>query len=218
MSLSVKMLQKKTPIQYSFNWLSIKDINWATLQPLLHTHGMNHSDGTEIDIDSEAFLDRLKQKDTSAITKVVRRFARQIYNTAVGLGYSDLDADELVQLTMVTFYDVLDRFKGQSSVRTFVFGIFFNKVKERQREDKKKGRHHSIDLLPENLFQSNGSWKPANAPVAPDEFVIISEDRDKIRQCIMELPLSQRMAFQLKVVEERDSKEICNILEISETN
>ena len=42
---------------------------------------------------------------------------------ARGLGFSTSDAEDLVQTVAATFLEVMPRFEGRSSVRTFLFGI-----------------------------------------------------------------------------------------------
>ena len=80
---------------------------------------------------------------------------------AFSLGFSEGEAEELVQATFVAFLDAQTRFQKRSQVLTYLFGILYNKARETRRL---QGRHESIDaavdgrliviLIPKNIGTS----------------------------------------------------------------
>lgn len=82
------------------------------------------------------FITRLKAQEHTAITLIVKTYTEHLYRTALGLGFNRLDAQEITQAVWVTFFDIIAKFKEKSHVRTFLFGILYNKASELRREQK----------------------------------------------------------------------------------
>ncbi|PIU01056.1 MAG: hypothetical protein COT74_00700 [Bdellovibrionales bacterium CG10_big_fil_rev_8_21_14_0_10_45_34] len=162
------------------------------------------------------FFAHLIKRDKSAIEKVVRAYTEHLYRGALGLGFSPDAAAEVVQSVWVTFFEVVSNFEGRSHIRTFIFGILYNKASEMRKD---QGRYDDSDPIEEVLdrrFDSNGHW--LRPPVDPEQFMITSQTMELINSCIDRLPVSQRMAFCLKEIDDHGSKDICNILGVSVTN
>jgi len=170
----------------------------------------------DIQFNSTEFLDRVRGRDSSAIEILVRKYTETLYKAALGLGFNPVISEELVQSVWGTFFDVAPTFQGRSHVRTFIFGILYNKASELRREQKKLNDHDPIDEIMESKFKPNGHW--AKPPLDPESFMVASETLDLIQKCIDALPLNQRMAFCLKEIDDHGSSDICKILEISVTN
>ncbi|HAZ14683.1 MAG: hypothetical protein A2X86_12555 [Bdellovibrionales bacterium GWA2_49_15] len=169
-----------------------------------------------IDFRSSVFVGRLTNRDPDAIESVVRAYTEHLYKGALGLGFDSNIAREIVQSVWVTFYDVVPKFEAKSHVRTFLFGILYNKASEQRREQKKSHNHDPIEDVVEARFDENGKWtKP---PIDPESFILATENMKLIEHCLDGLPLTQRMAFCLKEIDDHDSPDICNILNVTVTN
>jgi len=83
---------------------------------------------------SEEFLERLKNRDHEAVTQLVHAYTQQLFRASLGLGFDHTGAQELVQSVWTTFFDVSSRFQGKSHIRTFIFGILYNKASELRRD------------------------------------------------------------------------------------
>ena len=172
---------------------------------------------SEVNFSTSDFLNRIQSRDTVAIELLVRTYTESLYKGALGLGFDVNSAEELVQSVWTTFFDIAHGFQGRSHVRTFIFGILYNKASELRRENKRhNGNSESIDDVFESKFSPEGSWvKP---PIDPEQFLMASETMDLIIKCLDNLPLSQRMAFCLKEIDDHGSNDICNILNVTVTN
>lgn len=171
---------------------------------------------TEINFQSVEFLNKIKSLDSKAVSEFVRAYSGDLFKGAKGLGFNDVMTEELVQNVWLTFFDVIPNFQAQSQIKTFLFGILYNKAKELRREYNKFENHDPIDEIMEERFDENGAW--VKTPIDPEQFYASSQILDLIQKCIDALPLKQRMAFCLKEIDEHKSSEICNILELSVTN
>ncbi len=143
-------------------------------------------------------------------------YLSQILRAARGAGLDPSRAEDVTQATFTTFLEKAASFEGRSHVRTWLFGILYRKIAEARREVQKELRHDAIDEVMEQRFDSAGAWMRPPQPV--DAAVQDAEVREQIQGCMEPLPLRQRMAFQLREVEELSSPEICEILEVTRTN
>jgi RNA polymerase sigma-70 factor (ECF subfamily) len=157
-----------------------------------------------------AFLARLHQRDAEAIRVTVEQNARPLYRAARGIGCSHPEAEDLVQDVFATFLETLDHFEGRSAVRTWLFGILHRKKLERYRQAARDDQHDPIDEVFESCFDVRGNW--IRPPLELDRLAASSEARDAIQACLDQLPGLQRHAFVLREIEERDAREVSNIL------
>lgn len=166
---------------------------------------------------SPDFILQLQQRGDDAITAVVKAYTTHLYRAALGLGFKPSGANELVQSVWNTFFEVLPNFKGGSHVRTYLFGILYNKAKEQRRDNVRyQVADEAIDEKFEAQFDDAGHWR--QPPMDPEQFLISAETVGRIEECLEKLPPNQKMAFVLKEVEEQESTEICKVLEVTTTN
>ncbi|MBI2605074.1 MAG: sigma-70 family RNA polymerase sigma factor [Deltaproteobacteria bacterium] len=167
-------------------------------------------------LSSPLFLNRLRNRDAGAIETVVKSYTEHLYRGALGLGFDAHLARELVQSVWTTFFDVVGTFEGRSHVRTFIFGILYNKASELRRENARFDSVDPIEKILESRFDVSGKW--SQPPVDPEKFLMASQTMALIQKCLDSLPLMQRMAFYLKEIDEHGSSDICNILKVTVTN
>lgn len=162
------------------------------------------------------FLKRLQERESIAVTEVVNAYTSHLYRAGMGLGMSEEKVQDICHNTWATFFEILPRFEGRSHVRTFLFGIFYNKCSEAYRQNGKFEKADPIEDVMESRFADNEHW--ANPISEPERHVNQTQMLEIIKKCMEALPIQQKAAFAMKVVEERDTEEICNILEVTNTN
>ena len=178
--------------------------------------GSKRTEPKGAELNSADFVAKIKNRDRNSIELVVRTYTEQIYRAALGLGFEASSAEEITQSVWVTFFDVVANFKGQSHVRTFIFGILYNKASEMRREKAKLQLSDPIEETLEKRFTERGEW--AKPPISPEDFLSATQTMSIIEKCLEALPLTQRMAFTLKEVDEENTPDICNILGVTITN
>lgn len=164
------------------------------------------------------FLEQLKKKDPTIMAEVVRQHTGHLYKACLGLGFPEFEAEDLVQNVWITFFDVLHSFEGRSSLRTFLFGILYNKASELRKKQKRIDPTEDIEQRLDNHFDSQGHWILSHSPISPDKFYESTQTLGIIAQCLDLLPLNQKMAFVLKEVQEELTEEICRVLSVTATN
>lgn len=181
--------------------------------------GMSAKKSLQIDsiqVGSQEFVSQIQGRNSEVVELLVRSYTEVLYRGALGLGFDATAAEELVQNVWVTFFDVAPTFQGKSHVRTFIFGILYNKASEARRDRKRIDDGDPVEELMNSRFAADGHWvKP---PINPEQFLETVETMELIQKCIDALPLNQRMAFCLKEIDDHGSSDICNILGVTVTN
>lgn len=181
--------------------------------------------------DDAALVTRLGVGDEEAFAVLVSRYHGSLIRFAMSFVSERSAAEEVVQETWLGVIRGLSSFEGRSSLKTWIFRILANRAKTRGKREARsipfsslKDPQSESDYEPAvdpSRFTSRGSW--ADPPqrwtnAAPEELLQRQETMDLIHRAIGELPPNQRAVVTLHDVEGVEPEEICNILEISETN
>ncbi|TNE80526.1 MAG: sigma-70 family RNA polymerase sigma factor [Bacteroidetes bacterium] len=135
------------------------------------------------------------------------------------------NAKDLVQDTFIAASQAFAKFEGRSSVRTWLFSILNNKIRDYFR--KNKGRNiYMSDLQFEDSgderFNEHGEWKPEFRPQAWTEadFNLLDDldFRKVFDACINRLSDRFRNAIVWKFLEKKESDVICQELNVSPSN
>ena len=165
---------------------------------------------------SDDFLGLLQARNDAALQRLVSAYLPQILRAARGAGLNRANAEDVCQSTFVTFIEKIDSFEGRSHVRTWLFGILYRKISEMRRSASRETDAESIDQVMENRFKMDGHWQ--QPPRAADMATYEREVREHLADCLEGISTEQRLAFILREVEELDSEEICQTLQISRSN
>ena len=174
---------------------------------------------------------RLRAGDEEAFEVLVSRYYGSLLRFAMSFVSERATAEEVVQETWLGVIRGLSSFEGRSSLKTWIFRILANRAKTRGKREARSIPFSSLrdpqsesDYEPAvdpSRFDARGMWtEPPHswAHAAPEELLLRQETMDLIQRAIVELPPSQRAVVTLHDVEGVEPDEICNILEISETN
>lgn len=162
------------------------------------------------------FINQLKMRDHDALSFIIDSYTSHLVRAGVGSGLSQEMAHDLCANTWTTFLEVIPKFEGRSHIRTFVFGIFYNKLSELKRANLKFLKTDPIEEALESSFLEDGHWNKRF--IDPDVIIQNKEAQSIIDECLEYLPLLQKSAFIMKYVDEEESVAICEILGISDVN
>ncbi|UPT74346.1 MAG: sigma-70 family RNA polymerase sigma factor [Elusimicrobiota bacterium] len=165
--------------------------------------------------DSER-LKLLKTRAPGAVEALVEEYTPHMLASAMAWGLPRADAEEAVQDAYLDFLAALDRFEGRSALKTFLFGVLFNKCSERRRKSRREEATEDIEAAFEGRFGYLGVWN--SLPRGPEEEAVNDELKEWLAQCARGLSPDQRAAFQLKVVEGIATEDACKMLGVSATN
>jgi RNA polymerase sigma-70 factor, ECF subfamily len=176
-------------------------------------------------------VDGLRAGDEAAFVELMRRYGASMLRIAQMYVRTRAVAEEVVQEAWLAVFRGIGRFEGRSSLKTWLFRILTNTAKTRAvREGRSipfsalaaaEEDSPSVDpdrfLGPEERFPGHWSAPPATWG-DPQERLGAAETLDVIKAEIDKLPPAQALVITMRDVEGFTSEEVCNALEISETN
>ncbi len=162
------------------------------------------------------FLERLKKGDRAALEELAEAYLPQLLRAARGMGFSREESEDLAQSVFMVMIESAPRFEARSHIRTFLFGIFYNKVSEHLRETQREREFDPIDEVMESKFSTRGNWNRSGFDI--ERQIFSQEAKQIIEECLETIPRAQRIAFYLREVEEMETPEICKKMGISATN
>jgi RNA polymerase sigma-70 factor (ECF subfamily) len=184
--------------------------------------------------DDQRLVESLRAGDESAFEMLIDWYHTPLLRLAMLYVPSRAVAEDVVQETWLGVLQGLARFEGRSSLKTWIFRILTNRARTRgQRE----GRSIPFSAAwtsdtdsaesavaadrffpPEHEYAGHWISRPRDWEALPEDRLLAQETRAQIQQAIDMLPDSQREVIILRDVEGWSSEEICDILQISESN
>ena len=155
------------------------------------------------DATDRALVARWQRGDERAATALVARHAPALARFAASQGEGER-AEELVQDTFVRAFGALDRFRGDSSLRTWFFSILRRLVIDARRTARQERRRTEL-----------AGDEPATSYGALDA-VVAAETEQRVTAALARLTPTQREVFTLRVSEGLSYKEIAEIVESTE--
>ncbi|OGR88887.1 MAG: hypothetical protein A2992_09435 [Elusimicrobia bacterium RIFCSPLOWO2_01_FULL_59_12] len=161
-------------------------------------------------------LEDIQKRKDPVIVSIVREYTPILFKAALGMGFREADAEELVQDTFVAFYSGAERFEGRSKIKTFLFSILYHKASRARSSRVREEAADIYDQMFESRFTGGGMWSAP--PKGPEDEALGKELQEWIDRCSEQLAIKEKTAFHLRELEDLSSQEICKILDISGTN
>jgi RNA polymerase sigma-70 factor (ECF subfamily) len=148
-------------------------------------------------------INRWKAGDSRAATRLVGRHSEALARFAASAGERD-GIEELVQDTFVRAFASLDSFRGESTLRTWLFTIERRLMLDRRRAERRSPETVPVD---ESDYVSEYG--------ALDE-LIAEEVQERVRRSLEALSPTQREVFTLRVQQGLSYREIAEIVDSTE--
>ncbi|MGE0635268.1 MAG: sigma-70 family RNA polymerase sigma factor [Bacteroidia bacterium] len=163
---------------------------------------------------------------TTTIKCWVELYSDSMYSWALHKTSDKETAEDLVQDTFLAAVQAFDSFKGESNPKTWLFSILNRKIIDHYRKSahsllrfENKNEKESYDLT-NSFFDRSGAWESHTANTWSDEegFIDNPEFSGTMKKCMNDLPGNWKEIISSKYLLEKDSKEICQELEITPSN
>ena len=158
----------------------------------------------------------LKRQDNGASEQMVRAYGGRMLAMAQRLMGDRAAAEDCVQEAMLQAFRRIDSFEGRSSLSTWLLRITVNAALMRLRT-RQHGSEISIDHLQPvfdaHAFRTGEAW---DAPADMERSVYGKQLKTLVRTKINELPERYRVVLMLRDIEELDTSQVAEILEINE--
>jgi RNA polymerase sigma-70 factor (ECF subfamily) len=159
------------------------------------------------------WLIKLREGDEKTVREFVNQHRNQVFNTALGLLQDTENAEDVTQEVFIEVFRSVVRFKGDSSILTWIYRITVQKSLEHIRNSRRKKRAGT--LL--SLFGKEDLVKiKADAPFYHPGIKLENKERAAILfRTIEKLPVNQRTAFTLHKLENLSYAELAEIMGVS---
>lgn len=175
-----------------------------------------------IDTAEQRLLKRLRQRDESAFSEIVRLYQHKVFNLVFRMLGDRAEAEDLAQDVFVTVFRSIEQFRGDSKFSTWLYRVSANHCKNRL---KYLGRRHvgqtsSFDEVVEaNRELPEGGDGPATIGERlqrPDELLEGYELEKQVQAAIAALDEDHRLLVVLRDLEELSYEEIVQITGLAE--
>lgn len=160
------------------------------------------------DLPDAELLERARRGDETAFRRLVERYEAVVAATVIGMLGRGADADDVGQETFIRFYGALDRFRAESTLKTYLVRIAMNlSLNALHRRRRGLLRFVSRD------DPGQPPPEPAIDPsVSPDE----EERRIVVRRAIMRLSPKHRAVVVLRMLQSLSTRETAQALGVPE--
>lgn len=178
--------------------------------------------------DERALVAKLLAGDEATFAALVGRYHVRLVRLARVYVADGSAAEEVAQETWLAVLNGLTAFEGRSSFKTWLFRILTNRAKTRGVRDHRSVPFSALgkadndeSAVDPSRFGPNGMWTSPPVPWeddTPERILVRREALETVRATVETLPEAQRAVIMLRDIEGLDSKEVCELLELSEGN
>ena len=160
----------------------------------------------------EQAVSRFLAGDVTGFEAIVRRYSGMVFTLAARL-VGPLDAEDIVQETFLRAFRGLESFRGESSLKTWLYAIALNRVRVRR---------GTLARLRSLFGSARSDAGPdfslvdglADGGLSPEENAARSEERRRLRTAIRALPEEFRLAVVLRDLEGLSYEEVAAVLSV----
>lgn len=165
----------------------------------------------------DQFLERLRRGDAMAYERLVAEQSNDVYALLYRLTSDPEEARDLTQETFLRAFQSIERFRGDASLKTWIYRIAINQARNRWRWWRRRRRDAtvSLDATDENRERPLAATLPCDSSPSPEQQALAREREAQLRDALCGLRRSYREAVILRDVEGFSYEEIAQTLQIS---
>ncbi len=165
----------------------------------------------------DQFLERLRRGEAAAYETLVAEHSGDVYALLFRLTSDPEEARDLTQETFLRTFQNIDRFRGDASLKTWIYRIAINQARNRWRWWRRRRRDVtvSLDATDEQREKPLAATLPNDDSLNPEQETLAHERETQLRDALLGLRRSYREAVILRDVEGFSYEEIAATLQIS---
>ena len=153
-------------------------------------------------------VEKLKKQDEAAFRYLVELHQVKVRNTCMGMLHDAYEADDMAQEVFIEIFRSIAKFKGESTLSTWIYRIAINKCLNSLRSKKRK---YWMKLFG-NSFETQQEMSEITDNKEPQAILENTEREKMLQEAIDSLPDNQRVAFVLSKYDELSNSEIADIM------
>jgi RNA polymerase sigma-70 factor (ECF subfamily) len=158
-------------------------------------------------------IERARKGEVAAFDLLVRRYERNVYNTAYRMSGSYDDASDISQEAFVRAWNNLKSFRGDSAFSTWLYRIVTNVFLDDRKKKRSRREHQSLDEAMD-LDESSVTRQFEDPSPGPEELAESDERRRILERAINSLPEAQRVMVVLYHTQGLAYEEIAEITQL----
>lgn len=164
--------------------------------------------------EDQALLDSLLSGSDEAFEVLIEKFQQPVYNLVSRLLNDPSDASDVVQEVFLKIFRNLHHFRGQSSLKTWVYRIAVNEASNHRRWFSRH-RRQEVGLAAEEEGTPYAQDRLADPARSALDLVLDHETRALIEEALTDVNPAFRAAVVLRDMEELSYEEISDVLQVS---
>lgn len=168
---------------------------------------------SEVGSREAAIVQRCALGDEDAYGELVSEHQRMVYQLALHLLGDHNEALDLSQEVFLRVFRTIQRFRGQSALRTWIYRIVVNQARNRLRWWRRRYRAQQVSL--EEHVRSHGDPPAKDNGASPERALGRKELATRIWAALDDLPFEQRTAIVLREVDGMSYDEIAYSLGVA---
>jgi RNA polymerase sigma-70 factor (ECF subfamily) len=158
----------------------------------------------------EEVVARVRSGETALFEVIMRRYNQRIYRTVRSILGDNAEAEDVTQEAYVRAYTHLDQFDGRAKFSTWLTKIAVHEALARLRK-----RQRLVEIDAPSGSTEEGMTLESKSP-SPEQEVLTQTLKVVLESAIDKLPQAYRSVFMLRDVEQMDTAETAECLDISE--
>ena len=153
-----------------------------------------------------ALIQRCAARDEDACAELVTEHQRMVYQLSLNLLGDHNEALDLSQEVFFRVFRTLPGFRGQSTLRTWIYRIVVNQARNRQRFWRRRHRAQQVSL--DDHIRSHGDLPAPGHAGAPDVLLSQKQAAERVRGALDRLPFDHKTALVLREIDGLSYEEI----------
>ena len=160
-----------------------------------------------------ALVQQCASGDEDACTRLVTDHQRMVYQLGLHLLGDPQEAADLSQEVFLRIFRTLAQFRGQSTLRTWIYRIVVNQASNRQRWWRRRRRAQQVAL--DDHTAAHGELPESRTYAMPDQVLQQREIAGRVWQALDQLPFDQRAVIVLREIDGLSYEEIAASLGVA---
>jgi RNA polymerase sigma-70 factor (ECF subfamily) len=160
-----------------------------------------------------ALVQQCATGDEVACARLVTDHQRMVYQLALHLLGDRQEALDLSQEVFLRVFRMLPQFRGQSTLKTWIYRIVVTQASNRQRWWRRRRRAQQVAL--EEHVATHGELEDARGESLPDRVLQQTETAGRVWSALNALPFDQRVAIVLREIDGLSYEEIAGSIGVA---
>lgn len=169
-----------------------------------------------MNIEVQQALENLRSGDPQAVERALESLQSAVYGFGMKVCGNHEDAEDTAQETLLRLARSLKEFPDARALAVWLYKVAKTQCLMSRRKSKfAPAQMLSLEALMPKPEEMAGA-PPKPWPITPEEVVLGREIRDRLEHAVLALPKSYRLVLILRDMEQLNTKEVAEVMEISE--